>query len=403
MTQLLNLRTRLRAMAIFRNLLADPVVEPLCVLLEKLEQGAPQEAASAYGAFVSSLYRAGDGNLGRYIQDAVEGDENAYVRAIGCGETPPEYMTQCLEKELETLQTAASLSSADFLRTGLEGMDFLPDFGTEPVQLAEGYRRRLHALGRYGYGIYARHHMFYLGTQGGIIPVAHPDGTRLSELVDYQREKQLVLDNTRALLAGRPAANVLLTGDAGTGKSSTIKAVVNELYQEGLRIIEIRKDQLWELPTILDELSENPLKFILFIDDLSFQKGDDNYSSLKAVLEGSVSARSRNVVIYATSNRRHLVKEAFSDRETDDVHRNDTMQELLSLSERFGLQVTFQKPDKARYLNIVRHLADTAGITMDPSCLEAMAERFALSRGGRSCRAARQFVEGLIAAGTVKD
>jgi len=403
MMQLSNLLTRLRVMAVFRNLLEDPVVASLCVLLEKLEQGTPQEAASAYGALVSHLYQSGDGNLSRYIQDAVECDENTYVRAIGRGETPPEYMTQCLEKELETLQAAASLSAADFLHAGLEGMDFLPDFGTERIELAEGFRRRLQALGRYGYGIYARHHMFYLNAQGDMIPVVHPDGTRLSDLVDYQREKQLILDNTRALLAGRPAANVLLTGDAGTGKSSTVKAVVNELYPEGLRIIEVRKDQLWELPTILDELSENPLKFILFIDDLSFQKGDDNYSSLKAVLEGSVSAKSRNVVIYATSNRRHLVKETFSDREADDVHRNDTMQELLSLSERFGLQVTFQKPDKAAYLNIVCHLADAAGVTVERSNLEAMAERFALGRGGRSCRAARQFVEGLIAAGAVKD
>jgi len=403
MTKLSNLLTRLRVLAIFRNLLADPVVASLCVLLEKLEQDAPQDAASAYGAFVSNLYRAGDGNLGHYIQDAVEGDENAYIRAVGRGETPPEYMTQCLEKELETLQAVASLSAADFLHAGLQEMDFLPVFGAQPVQLADGYRRRLHALGRYGYGIYARHHMFYLGTQGSIVPVVHPDSIRLNELVDYQREKQLILDNTCALLAGRPAANVLLTGDAGTGKSSTVKAVVNELYREGLRIIEIRKDQLRDLPAILDELSENPLKFILFIDDLSFQKGDDNYSSLKAVLEGSVSAKSRNVVIYATSNRRHLVKETFSDREADDIHRNDTMQELLSLSERFGLQVTFQKPDKAAYLNIVHHLANAAGITIESSCLEAMAERFVLGRGGRSCRAAKQFVEGLAATGAANN
>ena len=380
MTQVSNLLTRLRAIAIFRNLLADPVVESLCVLLEKLEQHAPQEIASAYGAFVSRLYLSGDGNLGRYLQNAVEGDENAYVRAVGRGVTPPEYMTRCLEMELETLQAAASLSAAD-LRAGME---FLPDFGSEEARLADGYRRRLKALGQYGYGIYARHYMFYLAAQGGIVPVVHPDGTRLSELVDYQREKQLILDNTRALLAG---------------KSSTVKAVVNELHQEGLRIIEVRRDQLWGLPAILDELSENPLKFILFIDDLSFQKGDDNYSSLKAVLEGSVSAKSRNVVIYATSNRRHLVKESFSDREGDDVHRSDTMQELISLSDRFGLQITFQKPNKAEYLHIVRHLADAAGVGMERSRLEELAERFALGRGGRSCRAARQFVESLAAAG----
>ena len=148
------------------------------------------------------------------------------------------------------------------------------------------------------------------------------------------------------------------------------------------------------IPGLLDELSANPLKFILFIDDLSFQKSDDNYSALKAVLEGSVSAKSRNVAIYATSNRRHLVKEAFSDRDGDDIHRNETMQEIVSLSDRFGIQVTFQKPDKATYLHIVRRLAQERGVECSQE-LEALAERFALERGGRSARAARQFVDAL--------
>src|SRR5699024_11666173 len=134
-----------------------------------------------------------------------------------------------------------------------------------------------------------------------------------------------------------------------------------------------------------------------FIDDLSFQKDDDNFSALKAILEGSVSAKSRNIVIYATSNRRHLVKETFSDRDGDDVHRNDTMQELLSLSERFGIQVTFQKPDKKTYLGIVHHLAKEKGIQMEESQLDTLAERYALGRGGRSARAANQFIDGLLA------
>jgi predicted AAA+ superfamily ATPase len=228
--------------------------------------------------------------------------------------------------------------------------------------------------------------------------VRNPDQTRLASLVDYEREKKIIVDNTLALLEGKPAANILLTGDAGTGKSSTVKAVVNELHDRGLRILEVRKEQLHEIPGVLDELNSNPLKFILFIDDLSFQKDDDNFSALKAILEGSVSAKSRNVVIYATSNRRHLVKETFSDRDGDDIHRNDTMQEIISLSERFGIQITFQKPNKQTYLDIVRHLADERGVQYDPAQLEIEAERFALGRGGRSARAASQFVDSLIAA-----
>lgn len=387
------LSLRLKALAVFRGLLADPVVDALLALLDSLEGGAAHMAVSAYGEFVSRLYQAG-GDLGRYMLDAVETDENAYIRALGRGETPPGPMARCLETELETLQAAASLDCQD-LRGKLKQAEFLPGFETSPVCLAENYRRRAADVGRYGWGIYAKRHMFCLDHTGRIAPVEHPDPIRLADLVDYKREQQAILDNTRALLAGRPAANVLLTGDAGTGKSSTIKAVANELAGEGLRIIELHKEQMREIPHLLDQLSDNPLKFILFIDDLSFQKGDDSYSALKAALEGSVSAKSINVAIYATSNRRHIVKERFSDREGDDVHRSDAMQEAVSLSERFGLQVTFQKPGKDGYLSIVRALARQQNIHCPD--LDMLAERFALSRGGRSPRAARQFVDSLAA------
>ena len=188
----------------------------------------------------------------------------------------------------------------------------------------------------------------------------------------------------------------MLTGDAGTGKSSTVKAVANALWSEGLLIIEMHKDQLRVIPKVLDDLSSNPLKFVLFIDDLSFLKDDDNFNALKAVLEGSVTAKSANVVIYATSNRRHIIKETFSDREGDDIHRNDTMQELVSLSERFGIHITYSKPNKQTFLNIVHHLAEESGIDMPTSELDMLAERFALERGGRSARLARQFIDGLL-------
>lgn len=390
------LHIRLHSLAVFRNLLTDSVIESLLAYLEALQSAPLSHAVSCYGQFVSRLYAAGSTTLARYVEQLAGDDENPYIRRIGLGEIPAPEMVECVRAELEILRTVADLTP-ESLRAGLDWEGYLPAFQTEQVDIAASYRRRCENIGKLGYGIYARHRMFYVGDNGQIIPVHNPDKIRLSSLIDYKREQQIILDNTLALLSGKPAANILLTGDAGTGKSSTVKAVVNELAYKGLRILEVRKEQLHVIPAILDELNSNPLKFILFIDDLSFQKDDDNFSALKAILEGSVSAKSRNIVIYATSNRRHLVKETFSDRDGDDVHRNDTMQELLSLSERFGIQVTFQKPDKKTYLGIVHHLAKEKGIQMEESQLDTLAERYALGRGGRSARAANQFIDGLLA------
>ena len=387
------LNIQLQSLAIFRNLLQDPVIAALGNYLAQTETA---NAVSAYGNFVAELYRTDKRTLAGYIQSVMCQDENSYIRMIGGGEKPWPEMEKDIWAELKILQAVADLTP-ETLRQGLDWQGYLPSFGVKSVNLEQIYRERCRDISKFGYGIYAKYHMFYVNQDNKIVPVRNPDRTRLASLVDYEREKKIILDNTMALLEGRPAANILLTGDAGTGKSSTVKAVVNELWDSGLRILEVRKEQLREMPWVLDELSGNPLKFILFIDDLSFQKDDDNFSALKAILEGSVSAKSRNVVIYATSNRRHLVKETFSERDGDDIHRNDTMQEIISLSERFGIQITFQKPNKQTYLGIVHHLAKEHGLEYDPVKLELEAERFVLQRGSRSARAAAQFIDSLMA------
>ena len=192
---------------------------------------------------------------------------------------------------------------------------------------------------------------------------------------------------------------MLLYGDCGTGKSSTVKAIANEYAPQGLRLIELKKKQLHELPTIVETVSRNPLKFIIFIDDLSFTEDDDDFAALKAILEGSVSSSAANLVIYATSNRRHLVRETFSARQGDEIHFKDTMQELLSLSDRFGLTVTFQKPDKKTFLEVVSSLAKQYELEMPKDELDMKAEAFALARGGRSPRVAKQFIEYLKGCG----
>lgn len=383
-----SLREKLNTLCVFRDLLQDSVIA-------SLELHLKHPTATTYAEFVSSLYSASGGNLGEYVKEICLNSENVYVKTVGSGKSVPSYLREALEAELDVLEEITELDK-EGLCFGVKYTGFLPNFTTTKLRLKDIYLHRAENIGKYGYGIYAKNRMFLVDDNGCILPVRNSDKTELSSLVDYERERRIVIDNTKALLNGKPAANILLTGDAGTGKSSTVKAVVNALWEEGLRVIEIRKDQLKLIPKVLDELSENPLKFVLFIDDLSFLKDDDNFNALKAVLEGTVASKSSNVVIYATSNRRHIIKEKFSDRDGDDVHRNDTMQELISLSERFGIHITFSKPNKETFLNIVHHLANVSGVNMDADEMDLLAERFALERGGRSARLAKQFIDGLL-------
>jgi hypothetical protein len=270
---------------------------------------------------------------------------------------------------------------------------FLPNWETSVYNFKDEYLLRVKNISSYGYGMFAKYHMFII-EDGEIVPIKYPDTTTLDQLIGYELERKIVIDNTKALIDGKPASNVLLYGDAGTGKSSTVKAVANAFAENGLRIIQMQKRDIHDIPKIMDSLNRNPLKFIMFIDDLSFNSDDNDFSTLKAILEGNVSSRADNVVIYATSNRRHLVKESFSDREGDDIHFNDTIQELTSLSERFGISVKFSQPVKRDYLTIVHELAKANGITMDTKELDILAERFVISRG-RSPRSAKQFIMNL--------
>lgn len=393
-TFLRHLKTEMASFTVFRPLLSDGVIRALYDYMSTLDTTDQSASVLAYSDFVSRLYEANGGNLSLYVDGACGGCENIYVKLVGRGERVPKHIEESAEHELDILNRIAALTSEQ-LCAPLEWDGFLPGFVSENLNIAENFKSRIKDIGKYGYGKYAMNRMFCIDRGGEIIPVKNPDESTLDSFVGYERERGLVVENTKALLCGKPAANILLTGDAGTGKSTTVKAVGNAFYSEGLRIIEVRKEQIQVIPEILDELAQNPLKFILFIDDLSFLDGED-FNGLKAILEGSVSARSKNVVIYATSNRRHIVKESFSDRDGDDIHRNDTMQELISLSDRFGLHISFGRPDKKTYLEIVKNVAVQNGIKLPDDELESQAERFALERGGRSARLAKQFVDSLM-------
>ena len=347
----------------------------------------------AYSAFVNEIYKSGT-SLTDLVCRLVFEDENVYVKARAAGAKIAPEISAALDHELSVLERFAALTPRDFAEELM--LDYVSPFVSEKISLAPLYEERMAGINKYGYGIFSSYPMFRLGDDKEILPIVSADKTTLDKFVGYDDERARVLENTEAFLAGKPAANALLSGDAGTGKSSTVKAVANRYFGEGLRLIELRKDQLSYLPYVMGKISENPLKFIIFIDDLSFNKNDDNFSMLKAALEGSASAKADNAVIYATSNRRHIVKETFSGRDGDDVHRNDTMQEMLSLSERFGLVVHFSRPDKTLYLKIVFELAERCGVKMDKEELAIKAEAFALRRGIRSARCAEQFIESLV-------
>ncbi len=380
--------------AIFRGLAQDEVFHRLMILVGSDSRRLSSFLAD-YSDFVSALYNKGTVDLSSYLLRLALEDENIYIKTIASGEKPPKEMQECLIHELNFLQEVSQLKPEDFAGS-IDYTGHLPRWTTSPADFIKTYQKRLAGVAKFGYGKWARSDMFIF-REGEIVPLDSPDPQRLSDLFGYEEQRKAVLENTRALIAGKPALNVLLYGDAGTGKSSTVKAIVNELAPQGLRLIEITKDQLRFIPEIIGEISTNPLKFIIFIDDLSFNSGEDCFSSLKATLEGSAASRSQNMVIYATSNRCHLVKESFSDREGDDIHANDTMQETLSLSARFGLRVSFGRPDKDEYIAIAAKLAKLNGVIMNKSDLAEKAEQFALSSGnGRSPRTAKQFVYHLL-------
>jgi len=383
-----NLCLRTRAVTIFKNVINDSTISALLRLLEN-DCTDKASAISAYSDFVSSLYRQTD-NLSEYINLALQNDENTYVKAAARNNSSP-LMLEALENELDTFYKLSQITSREIC--DIIGADvFLPEWKNSNICIKEEYNKKITNLSTTGYGIYSKHRMF-LYKDKEIVPVKYPDPQRLSQMSGYELERQKVIDNTMALLQGKPCNNVLLYGDAGSGKSSTIKAIVNEYYSFGLRLIEIKKNQLYSLADVIEQLADNPLKFIIFIDDLSFSANDNDFGALKAILEGGVAGKTDNIAIYATSNRRNLVKENFADRNGDDIHLQDTIQEVMSLSARFGLKVTFSKPNKDLYLSIVENLSMQYNISIDKNELFVSAEAFALRNGGRSPRTAKQFIE----------
>ena len=302
-------------------------------------------------------------------------------------------LTQIIQWVGIASQSLAEVIAWEIPNKSLSVFDLQQDWAQQLPQLCQHYRER-------GVGQFARFQVLHW--QGRRLEgVATPDSVKLEDLVGYDEPKQALLRNTEALLRGYPALHVLLYGCRGSGKSSLVKALAPHYGPRGLRLIEVDQNQLQELPQIFELLRHRPQKFVLFVDDLSFEDDDRRFKSLKRVLEGGVTARPTNVVIYATSNRRHLVREFWGDRpqypQTEEIQSWDTVQEKLSFADRFGLTLTFTPADQTTYLKIVHHLAQRAGLNLPTEELEFQAKQWAVRHNGRSGRTARQCVDYLQA------
>ena len=408
MNDLTTINLQLNSLTVYRSLMQNETVSRFARVLKSAQSGVADSFCECYGAFLQSLTQeTGSLDFAAHLERLMRYDDNAFARAAATGEKSLAYqaLRKTAEFDLEALCAVANMTASELKKAVVsrgndeyaEWISHIPEYTSKSSFFQAGAGNTLSDLESYyranGYGVFAQFGAFRW--DHALVGIHNPDPIRLSNLKSYEYERGLVAANTKDFVEGRGGGNLLLYGDRGTGKSSTIKALANEYRESGLRIIEVTKDSIPQFPAIMERLREVPLRFILFLDDLSFSADDAAFSALKSVLEGGVVARPENCRIYATSNRRHLVKETFSERsvDLDDVHAGDTKQEKLSLYDRFDQTVNFFAPDQAQYLSIVRAIALEKEISIPLEELDLGAVRWAIRAGGRSPRAAKQFVE----------
>ncbi|MBW4418817.1 MAG: ATP-binding protein [Myxacorys californica WJT36-NPBG1] len=412
-----DLYARCLSLLIYREVFHDEVGQAFLALLKAASQQDQLEVVQAYGDWFSAIAHTGKG-WQDYLLNRMVSVENAFSRTIQT--TPPEALPPALvdaiAHDLRILQQIYQCSTAQiaqwvsdqtpawsdhllYPKTSRQrrivqfstDLELLIDWAAAIPDLAEFYQT-------FGTGMVAQYSAFRW-QNGQLNAIAHPDPLLIDSLVGYETQRDMLVKNTEFLLAGLPALHILLYGSRGSGKSSLVKSLLHEY--DNLRLIEVGKSELKDLSTIVEQLRNLPQKFIIFVDDLSFEEDNDAYKALKVVLEGNLTARPQNVVVYATSNRRHLIREFFDERprpkDADEIHHWDTVQEKLSFSDRFGLTLTFEPADQTTYLNIVRHLAEQAQVLISSEELEFQALQWATRHNGRSGRTARQFIDFLKA------
>ncbi len=397
-----NLCAALKTVSAYRSLLTTPTMQAFSGLLCALYGEAPcgVTAMEQYAALFQALADAGRDNPGDwfagqlrytvtpYAEAAAQGRESAVLAAAARRDVEI-FSALCaldwkwLKEELAALRPAGGNAAALALPEWRCEVPFTFE------SLTDCYRTD-------GTGMFARYRAFSW-VQSRLVPVEHPDFVPEEELWGYQLQRNRVIANTRALVEGRSVNNVLLYGDAGTGKSATVKSLLGIRGFERLRLIEVHKDDLGDLGSLLRTLAHRPQKFMLFIDDLSFEKEDITYSVLKSVLEGSLEARPDNVAVYATSNRRTLVRQNFADRHGDEVNINETIQEKTSLAERFGVRIPYTSLNRNQFLEMVEELATIHGITFERDTLRAEAIKWEMRHSSRTPRTALQFLASLSA------
>ena len=405
-----SLRYALQGLSAYRGLLDEPVFDQATTLIYTLSVGQAEqqddrdhvwgeEALSAYAKLFQALCDGGFSGIGDWLWDKLRYTETPFaLSAQSDGASPA--LEQAARRDVDALLALAGLDCGAIL-TAIAAL--LPPEQTSMVEAMPrwvssapfDFDRLVQFYRDHGAGLYARYRAF-LWEDGQLIPVADPDCPKPEDLLGYEQQRSQVETNTRQMMAGHYANNVLLFGDGGTGKSATVKSMLYLPGMEDLRLIEIQKENLTGLPQLMRSLRDKRQKFILFIDDLAFDQDDKTYSSMKTILEGSLEKRPANVVIYATSNRRHLVRQNFSDRGNDEVDASETIAEKTALAERFGLRIPYLSMSKADFLALVDYLAGQAGLTLPAQELHARAMTWEIRHSGRTPRVARQFIASLL-------
>lgn len=393
--ELSHVSVHLSALSAYRELLEQPVMEALSRLAQALDRRDGPDAVQRYSQLFYALQREGCSSLGAWLSQALRWSEGPYPTAVSRGTCPP-----CLEQAARADVAMLSDLAQIPCETWLEGigacldpqlgqvLSTLPHWPQEaPLSLEELNASYLAE----GTGQLARYRAF-VWDAGTLIPVPHPDCPTSDQLMGYERHRSQVVQNTRALLAGKYVNNVLLYGESGTGKSATVKHLLTLPGMERLRLIEADKENLSGLPALIRSLDGHPLKFIIFIDDLTFDRDDPTYSVLKTILEGGVERRPQNVAIYATSNRRHLVRQTISERAGDEMDRNETIREKTSLADRFGLRILYQGLSRGEFLDLVDLFAAQHGCTLPSEQLHQQAVAWERHHGSTTPRTALQFV-----------